>query len=188
MKRLNVFSGCTEFGSEVQAFKDRGHNVITLGMEGGVDIKGDIRDMHFNHPKGYYDFMIFHPPCTEFSLANYRLGVCKSRTPDLTIVEACFRIVEESKPKYWIIENPRGCLKHFIGEPQATIKYSDYGHPSMKPTNLWGNFPMFTFKTASNFKPWKESIPRSPKKRALVPYNLSLALCVAIENELCGVK
>lgn len=27
MNKLKVFSGCTEYGSEVQAFKDRGHDV-----------------------------------------------------------------------------------------------------------------------------------------------------------------
>lgn len=34
MQKLKVFSGCTEFGTEVQAFRDRGHKVTTLGMEG----------------------------------------------------------------------------------------------------------------------------------------------------------
>lgn len=57
MTKLNVFSGCTEYGSEVQAFKDRGHNVITLGLEGDVDVKADIRDFHTND---HFDFMTFH--------------------------------------------------------------------------------------------------------------------------------
>lgn len=179
MKRLKVFSGCTEFGSEVQAFKDRGHDETTLGLDGDVDIKKDIREFHTSDN---YDFMVFHPPCTEFSIANYRLGACKNRTPDLSIVEACFRVVEECRPEYWIIENPRGCLRYFIGKPAATIKYSDYGHPSMKPTDLWGVFPMFNFMMKPDFKPWKISIPRNPKLRAIVPYGLSFAICKSIED------
>ena len=139
MKKLKVFDGCTEFGSETQAFRDRQHEVTTLGLEGDVSIKMDIRDFHTTE---HYDFMFFCPPCTEFSIANNRyLGGCKDRTPDLSIVNACFRIVEEAKPTFWIIENPRGCLRYFIGRPTITVNYSDYGYVSKKPTDLWGVFP-----------------------------------------------
>ena len=87
MKRLKVLSGCTEFGSEVQAFKDRGHDVITLGLEGAVDINKDIRDVHFYHVEGYYDFMTFHPPCTCFSIAGVRFH-WTDNTPNPETLEA----------------------------------------------------------------------------------------------------
>ena len=188
MKKLKVFSGCTEYGSEVQAFKDRGHDVITLGIEGDVDIKQDIRDVHFYHANGYYDFMTFHPPCTEFSKANWRAGKCKDRTPDMSIVEACFRIVQEAKPTYWMIENPQGCLRHFIGRPQYCIRYGDYGHYSQKPTDLWGVLPWFGSYQKNNVQKYTGKLsahsfgPRSPSKRALVPYGFSMVLCKAIED------
>lgn len=115
-KLLNVISCCTQYGSEVQAFKNRGHNVTTVGLEGDVDIKMDIREFHTTE---HYDFMSFHPPCTEFSKANWRLGKCKDRTPDMSIVDACFRIVQEANPTFWMIENPQGCLRHIIGGVQG---------------------------------------------------------------------
>ena len=189
-KKLNIFSGCTEYGSEVQAFKDRNHNVVTLGMYGDVDIKKDIRDVHFYHCIGYYDFMTFHPPCTEFSIANWRLGKCKDRTPDMSIVNACFRIVQEAKPKYWMIENPQGCLRHFIGRPQYSIKYGDYGHYCQKPTDLWGVLPWFSSYcnntvplSVHNISAHSEG-PSDPAKRAMLPYGLSKVLCNAIEDDL----
>lgn len=187
MKKLNVFSGCTEYGSEVQAFKDRGHDVTTLGLCGDVDIIKDIRDYHTTE---HYDFMTFHPPCTEFSKANWRLGKCKDRTPDMSIVEACFRIVQEAKPKYWMIENPQGCLRHFIGRPQYCIKYGDYGHYCQKPTDLWGVLPWFGSYLKNNVQKYTGNLsahsfgPRSPAKRALVPYSLSMVLCKAIEEAI----
>lgn len=187
MKKLKVFSGCTEYGSEVQAFKDCGHDVITLGIDGDVDIKQDIRDVHFYHANGYYDFMTFHPPCTEFSKANWRAGKCKDRTPDMSIVEACFRIVQEAKPTYWMIENPQGCLRHFIGRPQYCIKYGDYGHYCQKPTDLWGVLPWFSSYCKNTVVKGKHNVtaltlgPRKPSERALVPYGLSLAICKSIE-------
>ena len=188
--RLNIFSGCTEFGSEVQAFRDRGHNIITLGIEGDVDIKKDIRDVHFYHPKGYYDFMTFHPPCTEFSKANWRAGKCKDRTPDMSIVEACFRIVKEAKPKFWMIENPQGCLRHFIGRPQYTIKYGDFGHYCQKPTDLWGVLPYFQTMRLNSVVKGVHNVtayslgPGSASTRSKLPYELSLVLCKAIENAM----
>ena len=186
--KLNIFSGCTEYGSEVQAFKDRGHNVTTLGMCGDVDIKQDIRDVHFYHANGYYDFMTFHPPCTEFTKANWRLGKCKDRTPDMSIVKACFRIVQEAKPTFWMIENPQGCLRHFIGRPQYCIKYGNYGHYSQKPTDLWGVLPWFGSYQNNNVKKYTGNLsahsfgPRSPSKRSLVPYGLSMVICKSIED------
>ena len=181
---MRVLDLCTEFGSEVQAFKDRGHEVKMLGLDGDVDIRCDVRQ-YYPHVDDKYDFIICHPPCTGFSLANYRLGACKDRNPDLSIVWACFRIIETLVPKYWILENPRGCLKYFIGEPSYKINYSDFGFASMKPTYLWGSIPMFNFCTPNkDFKPWKDSVPRNPKKRALLPYGLSLAICKAIENDM----
>ena len=185
MKKLKVFSGCTEYGSEVQAFKDRGHDVTTLGMCGDVDIIMDIRDFHTDE---HYDFMTFHPPCTEFSKANWRAGKCKDRTPDMSIVEACFRIIKEAKPTYCMVESPQGCLRHFIGRPQYCIRYGDYGHYCQKPTDLWGVLPLFMSYRKNIVVPGNHNItafsngPRSASKRALVPYNLSYTLCISIEK------
>lgn len=179
---MKIFDGCTEFGSETQAFKDRGHNVTTLGLEGTVDIKMDIRDFH---TKDHYDLMWFSPPCTDFSIAIGKK--CKDREVDLSIIEACFRIIEETKPGYWIIENPRGCLRYFIGKPTITINYSDYGFITKKPTDLWGFFPWFwpVVKPNKNIIPFEKLSGFTKElraKRSIVPYGLSLSLCVATER------
>lgn len=179
---MKIFDGCTEFGSETKAFRDRGHDVTTLGLEGDVDIKKDIRDFY---TREHYDFMWFSPPCTEFSIAIGKK--CKDREVDLSIVEACFRIVEDTKPAYWIIENPRGCLRYFIGKPNITINYSDYGYITVKPTDLWGVFPWFWSCTRKkkNIVPFDKVLgftKEQKAKRSLVPYGLSLSLCIAIER------
>ena len=114
-------------------------------------------------------------------------GKCKDRNADLSIVEACFRIIEEVKPTYWIIENPRACLRHLIGKPTITIRYSDYGFITPKPTDLWGIFPWFWSreKQRKKFVRWDTAFPHNKKgmkERMLVPYGLSLAICKAIES------
>ena len=89
---MRVLDLCTEFGSETAAFKDRGHEVVMLGIEGNVDIKCDVRH-YYPHINDKYHVVFFHPPCTEFSIANYRLGACKDRRPDMSIVWAGMRII-----------------------------------------------------------------------------------------------
>lgn len=184
MRKLKVLDCCTEFGSETQAFKDRGHEVVLLGIEGDVDILCDIREFHTSE---HYDFMWFSPPCTEFSIA--KAIPCRDRKPDLSIVEACFQIIKEAKPVYWILENPRGCLRHLIGKPTVTIYYSDYGAAYRKPTDLWGEFPWFWSENHNrNICEFEKVTFGLSKKdvaeRSRVPYNLSLAVCKAVENAI----
>jgi hypothetical protein len=202
MQKLKVFSGCTEFGSEVQAFRDRGHKVTTLGMEGDVDIIKDIRQFRTDEQ---YDFMTFHPPCTCFSVAavrhHWKDGIPQPETLEaIKIVKACIRIINEARPSYWMIENPRGKLrsldfmrslgrKYFL----STVTYCQYGDTAQKPTDLWHNIP--TFHPLACCKPGAKCHAPSPrgshtagstqhkhtKEAAKVPYKLSMAICKAIE-------
>lgn len=181
-RKLLVFDGCAGSKSATKAFSDRGHIVETLDIEGDHTYTTDIREFH---PGKEYDFMWFSPPCTEFSKAAWRLGKCRQRKPDLSIVQACFKIIKESDPTYWIIENPVGCMRYFIGPPEITINYSDYGHACKKPTALWGRFPWFWSSVQSNNKTilFKDAFPKKNDiARSKIPYELSLAICKAVEN------
>ena len=202
MKRLKIFSGCTEFGSEVQAFKDRGHDVTTLGLEGDVDIKIDIRDFYTNN---HYDFMTFHPPCTCFSIAAVRYhwtdGYPNTETIEaMDVVKACIKIIQVARPTYWMIENPRGMLRtlDFMKELkqkyfQSFVTYCQYGDTAMKPTDLWHNIPTFHPKWCKKGDSCHVAAPRSTspkgsiqykskKNRSHVPYTLSLEICKSIED------
>lgn len=184
---MRVLDLCTEFGSETAAFRDKGHEVETLGICGDVTYLQDVQTFH---PTKKYDFISAHPDCKQFSKANWRAGKCKDRKPDLSIVDACFRIVKEAKPRFWMIENPQGCLRHFIGMPDYTIRYGDFGHYCQKPTDLWGVLPPFESTVSNQVKKGHHNITaytngtRNAAKRSLVPYALSLALCVAIEKAM----
>lgn len=180
---MEVLDLCAGMGGFSAAFKERGHTVTTLDLFGTPDIKMDVRNFH---PTKYYDVILASPPCTDFSKAAWRKGKCKDRKPDLSIVNACLRIIKEGKPKYSAVENPRACLRYFIGPPTCTVNYSDYGHPTRKPTDLWGVFPMFLgYSPVKNIKHWNQT-PRSPRKRACIPYGLSWSLCTAIEAQEVG--
>ena len=176
-----VFDGCAGTGSATKPFADRGHIVETLDIVGDQTYTMDIRDFH---PGKEYDFMWFSPDCTEFSNANYRLGPCKDRDPDMSIVEACLRIVEEAKPRFWIMENPRGCLRHFVRKPAATVKYADFGYCSVKPTDLWGVFPFFFSRVprTTETRPIQHMVSSGNPQRSAVPYELGRVICLSIEE------
>ncbi len=57
------------------------------------------------------------------------------------LVDHCLRIIEETKPKFWVLENPfNGRLKNVIGKPNYVYQPWEYGSPWTKKTALWGNF------------------------------------------------
>lgn len=83
------------------------------------------------------------PPCTEFSFAKHFHGVgnySHDFIGGLSVVDACLRIIMVSKPTFWVLENPKGYLRRFLGNPQLTFEPWWYGDNYRKVTELWGNF------------------------------------------------
>lgn len=123
---------CADIGSDSRFYQlDDNYEVIKIGIEIGVE--------NYTPPKNVYG-VIANPVCTEFSTAN---GFHKTRDYEkgMEMVNHCLRIIEEAKPKWWVIENPaNGRLKDFIGKPKMTYQPWRYGSPWTKKTALWGEF------------------------------------------------
>jgi hypothetical protein len=76
----------------------------------------------------------------------------------LQVVDACMRAVAIYQPKWWVLENPVGRLRKWLGAPKAYFHPHEYGgwlepgertHPLYpvqdaytKRTCLWGEFRM----------------------------------------------
>jgi site-specific DNA-cytosine methylase len=121
------------------------------------------------------DLMWFSPPCTEFSLARHP----KIENPSMELVERSLEIVRECQPKYWVIENVRGAMKHFepiLGRPRQIIG----------PYHLWGAFPHLADVGDVGSKydndTWSTDPLRS-NRRAIIPANISAALKKAVETQ-----
>lgn len=130
MKKI-ILHLCADTGSDTQPWRDAGYDVRLIGSDIGVE--------NYTPPKNVYG-IIANPPCTEFSTARAN---GKARNPDegMFLVEHCIRIIEEAKPKFWVIENPaRGVLKNYLGKPKYKYEPWWYGSPWTKQTALWGEF------------------------------------------------
>jgi len=123
---------CADLGSDSRFYQlDNEYEVIMVGENIGVE--------NYEPPKNVYG-IIANPVCKEFSTAqDFRIK--KDLEKGMFLVEHCQRIIEKSKPVFWVIENPyNGRLKEFLGTPRYIYQPWQYGSPWTKKTALWGKF------------------------------------------------
>ena len=162
MRVLDLFSG---LGGWSAAFKDRGHEVITVDMDKKFNpiIIADIMDMTYKDLEkfGKFDVILASPPCNCFSVLTIpkywkkELGVSYPKNEKtikaIELVKHTLDMIEILNPRFWILENPMGMLRkqYFMKKYRMmTITQCQYGREDRKPTDLWGKFP-------KDFKPKK---------------------------------
>lgn len=113
----------------------------------------DVRT--YEPPENVYGILAA-PPCTEFSVLNC-IAAPRERDEDagLEIVNACLKIIEKCKPKFWALENPRGHLRKYLGKPPLTFQPWQFGDPWTKATDIWGGYNQPQIK----YKKW-EDVPK----------------------------
>ncbi len=127
--------------------------------------------------KSVYGILVA-PPCTEFSRA-------KSTKPrkfkeGMEIIQACLQIVwrvqYDHKLAFWVLENPMGLLRRFLGRLVVMVQPWWYGDLHTKETDLWGwfetpkrtvrNCPLFVERTYHNKNSKHFSSPKKPAEYA----------------------
>lgn len=131
MKKI-ILHLCADLGSDSKPYQDHSdYNVIFIGKKIGVE--------NYHPPNNIYG-IIANPPCTEFSTARSD-GMARENTIGFTLVDHCMRIINEAKPRFWVLENPAtGTLKNYIGKPTMVYQPWEFGSPWTKRTALWGTF------------------------------------------------
>jgi len=182
MKRM--LDLCSGLGGASEAFVQAGWEVLRIDnnpMMSGVPHTKQIDIFEFeewiednlDEMKVFTntDLIWFSPPCLEFSLAY---SAPRPENPSLEILKCGIRIIEMLKPKYFVIENVKGAIKHFeplLGKP-AQINQAYI---------LWGVFPGFVpaaFPTKAEKD--KRHSPIRSNLRARVPIEISQSLLDAI--------
>ena len=148
----------------------------------------DVLCWHDLEPKRQIDLLWASPPCREFS-HGFNSPVSKMRReepgfedfiPSTKLVEKTIQTILAVKPKFWVIENVVGAikwLKPILGEPTQIIGSQV----------LWGNFPFINmprgFKENKEDKDVGPNNPLRSNYRAVIPYELSLRLMIAVEQQ-----
>ena len=168
MEILELFSGTESFSEEARR---RGHHCDTVENDDQFNPTYLMSIMDFE-PKKDYDMVWASPPCTGFSVASisahwgggHRAYIPKSETAriGLMLLQRTIKLIAQIRPKYWVIENPRGVMRKVIDEcfekyginqyHRTTAWYCKYGDTRAKPTDLWTNIPEYEAKGCKNYR------------------------------------
>jgi site-specific DNA-cytosine methylase len=143
---------CGGTGAWSKPYKDAGYEVHVLTLpewdvrrvklpEGGLLLVKSDNTAIVRRCSDVYGILAA-PPCTEFSLAK------GSRPRDfegaMKVVRACMNIIWHCNTygglKFWVLENPVGLLRRFLGKPFFSFEQWMYGDEGIKPTDVWGCF------------------------------------------------
>jgi C-5 cytosine-specific DNA methylase len=169
---LDLFAG-TKGAS--RAFAEAGWEVVTVDNDPAhePDVVADLRSWSWDGRRP--ELVWASPPCQEFS--RTAMPWCRAKgppEPSMELVEAALRVVEETRPHYWALENVRGAVPYIrplLGEPRVIAG----------PFHLWGYFPPFRLELPA----FKERLgSKDVVKRAAVPRKLSAALLDAVTRQV----
>jgi len=163
MKVLELFAGTKSIGKE---FEKKGHEVFSVEWSKdfeNIDMYVDISELKAKQIMkkfGKPDIVWASPDCTTYSIAAISHHRTKSESgnldPKSEYAKFCDKtnkhvldLIQELKPKYYFIENPRGAMRKMDfmkGLYRYTVTYCQYGDTRMKPTDIWTNHPNPSFK------------------------------------------
>jgi len=192
---LDLFCGLGGFSAAFADSEDWSVTTVDIEARFDPDIQADVMDLRPSDLPDA-DVVLASPPCTEFSPAQNLNGDHDPDPDHITLAYHTLGIIHGIDPDYWFLENPWGRLRSYIGTPTATVTYCQYGERTMKPTDLWGDHPPMTYRRCSrgdschvNTREGSNELRkdgRTTAQKAVVPYNLSEAICKAVDAAYAG--
>ncbi|MBI1261293.1 MAG: DNA cytosine methyltransferase [Rhizobiales bacterium] len=192
-----IVSLCDYSGHWSQPYRDAGYEVIQVDLKLGQDarlFKKVSRPVHG---------ILCAPVCTAFSGAGAKHWAAKEAEGNtqlldgLALVDACIRIVHVHKPVFWVLENPVGRLRDWLGQSVFTFNPYEYAgwvndpdESYTKRTCLWGDFnepekkPLLApdGKSIHGSKMWSKyggSSDRTKEMRSMTPRGFAHAFFAA---------
>lgn len=180
---LELFAGTRAIS---RAFEKQGHKTFSIEWNRNfenIDLYEDISKITVEDIiklcGGIPDVIWASPDCTTYSIAgishhrkkNNETGNLDSISDYAKFCDKTnkhvIELIQELKPKYYFIENPRGGLRKMDfmrGLNRYTVTYCQYGDTRMKPTDIWTNHPNPQFKPmCKNGDNCHEPAPRGSK-------------------------
>jgi hypothetical protein len=127
---------CGGTGAWSKPYKEAGYDVRVITLP-------DNDVLTYFPPRQIYGILAA-PPCTQFSLARTNANIERNLKKGMETVKACLEIIYklqyDNKLKFWALENPKGLLRRFLGNPSFIFDPTEFGHNHNKCTYIWGNF------------------------------------------------
>ena len=207
MNVLELYSGSAAISS---VFAERGHNTCTIDIDERCcpDICMDLLDVTPSIVIDYFngdgpDYIHMSPDCSTYSIAGcwrHRDGIRpisdRAVAADNTLIQSIILMLSLD-PYFFTIENPRGMMRKLpVMEEfrRDTVTYCQYGDSRMKPTDIWHNLEHEFRKPCKNGDSCHVPSPRGsysgtqrtrdPRKRSLMPYELCVEICDAVERNM----
>lgn len=213
LKVLELFAGTRAIS---RAFEKQGHKTFSIEWNRNfenIDLYEDISKITVEDIiklcGGIPDVIWASPDCTTYSIAgishhrkkNNETGNLDSISDYAKFCDKTnkhvIELIQELKPKYYFIENPRGGLRKMDfmrGLNRYTVTYCQYGDTRMKPTDIWTNHPNPQFKPmCKNGDKCHEPAPRgsktgtqglkNAKERSVIPKELCEHIVKICETE-----
>jgi hypothetical protein len=135
---------CGGTGSWSKPYKEAGYDVRVITLP-----EYDL--FTYEPPKNVYGILAA-PTCTHFSFCRTNAKEPRNLREAMRLVERCLQIIWEQQYvlpslyskkttlKFWALENPKGFLQNFLGNPILEFSPYEYGDCYKKKTHIWGNF------------------------------------------------
>lgn len=194
MKALDLYCG---LGGWSDGLTLEGFDILGVEIEQRIAdlykhsvIVADVRDLDPSEFKGY-DLIVGSPPCRDFTAGSDSWWkIKKDPMRGVELINAFLRIVNEAKPKYWLMENVRNAANYIDEKPRGVFKLSRTMFRC-----FWGNFPSFLVPL-DYAKPLMREVDNwsGPKKalrqweKARIPMSVARALGRQVRGSLSTMK
>jgi len=144
MTKKIILDLCGGTGAWSKPYKEAGYDVRIITLP-----DYDVRT--YKPPDNVYG-ILSAPPCDEFSFARTNSKYPRDIKKGMELIYHCLRIIWEAQYKlptplakrtnlnFWVLENPFGLLRRYLGHPVMIFEPWEYGDPYQKKTCLWGFF------------------------------------------------
>lgn len=132
-EEIIILDLCGGTGNWSRPYKEAGYDVRVVTLP-----DYDVRE--YKLPDEPIYGILAAPPCTMFSLARTTAKTPRDLDKGMEAVRACLEIIWKAQPSFWVMENPKGLLRKFMGKPAFEFDASEFGETYNKATDLWGYF------------------------------------------------
>jgi hypothetical protein len=161
---MKVIIACEESGTVKLAFLQRGIEAWSCDLQDSDmpmnHIVADIRTVDLSK----FDLMICHPPCTYLAGSGVQHMSDPKRLPKRIEAVQFAEFLWNAPVRHIALENPVGCLPHWLGPATQSINPWEFGHPEQKRTMLWlKNLP--ALRETNNVYDHMMTLPRNQRER-----------------------